>query len=73
MKTPVYIATVQIAVKADNEAEACDAMTECLTNNLKYHGAILDWRHVNPHSPALAGTFDTDALEEGEIFMVYRW
>lgn len=45
MKTK-YVAKVQILIEADSEAEACDSISECLSGNLKYNGAILDWSYL---------------------------
>jgi hypothetical protein len=67
----VFIATVHVLVFADSEGEACDALTESLTNNLMEAGAIVDWQYIDKNGvsvpPAFAGHFNnTDP--EGEIF-----
>ena len=47
-----YIATVNIVVCAESEAEACDSISACLTENLMESGAIVDWSYINPkHEP----------------------
>lgn len=72
MTQNVFIATVQIAVFAESEPEACDAMTECLTNNLKYNAAIIDWQYKSENSvyilPQSIGEIESDEFEEGELF-----
>lgn len=65
-----FIATVQIAVLAEDDSEACDAISECLTNNLQYAGAILDWRYspMDTNNPKPSGEIDEATYEEGEAF-----
>lgn len=42
----VYIAKVLIAFEADEAAEACDAVSAMLSENLQHgSGAILDWSY----------------------------
>lgn len=41
-----YIAKVLIAIEADDSADAADSISACLTENLKYNDAILDWSYV---------------------------
>jgi hypothetical protein len=52
-----YIATVQIVLPYDvtSEAEACDAVSGCLSENLLMSGAILDWSYL----PMTEGAFGT--------------
>jgi hypothetical protein len=45
MAKKIYVATVKIAVIAENPHEACDAMSGALTENLILSGGILDWRY----------------------------
>lgn len=40
-----YIATVKMIVEADDEAEACDAISEAL------RGAAFDWMYLTPETP----------------------
>lgn len=71
-KENVFVATVRIAVKADNNAEACDAISECLTNNLQYHGAIIDWAYLPDNNGGYAEPEDKGEVElpveEGALF-----
>lgn len=68
----VYIATVQIAVEAEDNPTACDAISECLTHNLMHNGAILDWSYVPVNGvflePEYAGEVDIEKYEESTIF-----
>jgi hypothetical protein len=68
----VFVATVQIAVFAKEHAEACDAVSECLTNNLQYNGAIIDWAYLPDgdggyKAPEDRGMIEVP-IEEGELF-----
>lgn len=50
-----YISRLFIVVEAKNEAEACDAMSACLSENLKYGGHIVDWSYATS-DPVDAGS-----------------
>jgi len=72
MKKKIFIATIQIAFEADNEATACDAVSAMFSENLKCSGAIIDWQY-EPHngryiSPSLLGEME-GPFEEGELFI----
>ena len=41
-----YIASVLIVVDADEAAEAADAFSGALSENLKYGGAIVEWSYA---------------------------
>lgn len=41
----VYIAKVLIAFEADSAAEACDAVSAMLSENLQQGGGLLDWSY----------------------------
>jgi hypothetical protein len=43
---PRFISQVLIIVEADNVTDACDAMSGCLSETLKYDGHIVDWSYV---------------------------
>lgn len=46
----VYIAKVLIAFEADSVAEACDAVSAMLSENLQHgSGALLDWSYHADH------------------------
>lgn len=47
---PLYIATVRIVIEADNQPEACDAVSAALTENLMQSRAILNWAY--PRQPS---------------------
>lgn len=52
----VYIATIQVFVEVDSEAEACDGIAETMREHLQRYApesCILDWQHLMG-SPALA-------------------
>lgn len=42
-----YISRLYIVVEADSEAEACDAMSACLSETLKYDGHIVEWGYTS--------------------------
>lgn len=72
MQKNIYIATVQIAVVADSVAEACDAISECLSENLQRVGAIVDWSYLSDGKGEYVQPVDKGAIEmpieEGELF-----
>lgn len=43
----MYVCTVQIALEADNPAEAADGISACLSENLQSSGAIYDWGYLS--------------------------
>ncbi|HTF27216.1 MAG TPA: hypothetical protein VK625_00150 [Flavitalea sp.] len=67
----IFIATVQIAVVAEDTSEACDSISACLTENLMQSHAIVDWTHKEENGifpdPVYVGQFP-DQTDEGEIF-----
>lgn len=66
-----FIATVHIMVEADNESEASDAISECLTGNLQFSGAIKDWGYRNMSaSTSLVdiGEINPDNYQEGDLY-----
>lgn len=70
-----FIATVQIAVYAESEDAACDAVSECLSTNLKLNGGIIDWQYIPPlyTYPQYAGTIPEGVIpDEGEAFTRYN-
>ncbi len=73
MQKKIFLATVQIAFEADNEAEACDAVSGMLSENLKAVGALVDWQYMpfngTYHQPVELGVVDIDTIEEGELFI----
>lgn len=52
-----YISRVYIVVEAEDENEAADAMSACLSENLKYDGHIVDWSYS-----ATEGVYDHPVL-----------
>jgi hypothetical protein len=70
----LFLATVHILVEAENNAEACDSISACLTENLRQEGAIIDWQYVQDVNkvyvdPQDKGLVDTSAdMDEGELF-----
>lgn len=76
MKGNAYKAIVQIAIKADNYTEACDAISICLSENLGLSGAILDWAYLPDneggfHGPEDLGEIDV-STEEAIIFPSFK-
>ena len=65
MPRTVYTAAICIAVAADSEAEACDAISAAMSANLMQSGALVDWKYVGamPRSTGL-----TLPLAEGAAF-----
>jgi len=63
-ETFYQIVSVQIAVRCDNAAEACDAINELLNNNIADDTCIADWKIAADTAPA----FSTNDPEEGELF-----
>lgn len=74
MKRKVWIATVYIAVFAEEESEACDAISLSLTENLMGpgpvgSGAIVDWQYATEGSlPVYKGECSDNEIEECEVF-----
>ena len=70
-KTHVYIAHVLIAVEANSEAEACDAISEPLRSNMIKHSAFIDWQYAKDASGKLLLPVDAglkEIEEEGDAF-----
>ena len=65
MKT--YIAIVKLLIPADSEAEACDAISAMLSENLQQSNAIIDWAYVNSESPKPHKEIELSSYEEGEF------
>ena len=67
----VFIATIQIAVFAENHAEACDSVSACLTHNLQANNAIIDWQYLkegNRFTSPIESNKDLIDPLEGELF-----
>ncbi|RWI46833.1 MAG: hypothetical protein EOQ93_29335 [Mesorhizobium sp.] len=60
-----YIATIEIILEADSQAEACDAIAETMRPLLKEFGGecFIDWGHVEPSSPREATQEDAARFE----------
>lgn len=80
-KKNVFIATVKIAVFADDQSYACDSISACLSENLMGpgplgSGAIIDWTYL----PDLRGGYVSPEdkglislpIEEGELFNAFK-
>lgn len=70
MKT-VYVATIKVAVIAENPYEACDAMSGAMSENLITSGAIQDWQYAELGEPEKIFTDKGELSEpynEGDIF-----
>lgn len=68
---PKFISRVYIVVDAECDAEAADAMSACLSENLKYDGHIAEWAYsttgnVYDHPMPLAADAPDD-LEEADM------
>lgn len=59
-----YLATIQVLVKADSEAEACDALSEGL------RGIVRDWSYLRVGGQYLSPseTYIREPYEEGDAF-----
>lgn len=72
MEKSIFIATVKLAIEADNETEACDSITGCLTENLMMSEAIIDWEYCPDEKGVITGPVFKGILnapfEEGELF-----
>lgn len=60
-----FTANVLIEVEADHEAEACDAISACLTEVLMGAGAIVDWHYVKVGDKFIGP--QPGAVEYGEL------
>jgi hypothetical protein len=74
MADQYYTATIQVLYRADDESEACDAMSEWL-RRAEQEGAIKDWayqkRDDGTHQEPLPYPCPvTDEYEEGEFMAV---
>lgn len=47
----IFVATIKVAVIAENPHEACDAMSAAMSENLIASGGILDWRYAKLGEP----------------------
>lgn len=66
-----YVATVRLAVIADSDVEAEDAVSAMLTGNLQQSGALLDWAYTEDKKerlgfsvPQYGGMVDENNYEE---------
>ena len=50
-KKNIYVATIKIALTAECEDEAFERVSVSLSENLKEHGAIIDWGYTTPANP----------------------
>jgi hypothetical protein len=68
MARQIYIATVQLGIAADSEAEACDAVSETLSLE---DMAIFDWAYLRLGgqvlTPVMKLVGDPGDYEEGEF------
>ena len=65
----VFVTSVQIAVIAENESEAFDAISEGLSENLQQHEAILDWGYNNCSCPFIdKGEYKSGEYTEGDFY-----
>jgi len=69
----VWIATVQIAIVADSEAEACDGVSESMRNATGLDTDIPDWQYMTIGAQRLSPCHHMDypddyEFEEGEVF-----
>jgi hypothetical protein len=72
MKKNIFIATVRVAIEAEDNATACDSISECLTGNLQRSGAIIDWAYTSDGHFGYTEPIDKGLLEipeDGELFM----
>jgi hypothetical protein len=60
-----YIATIQIAIECDSEAQACNGISECLADE-----AILDWQYLKLGGQFLSPTSKLiqNKYTEGDAF-----
>lgn len=67
----VFTATIMVAIKANEQAEACDALTAMLTENLMQSGSLIDWQYTKTNGrisqPEFKGEYDLKNIDEGEI------
>lgn len=71
----VFIATIKVAIQAESQTEACDALTAMLTEHLMHdpETSLVDWQYTQAENgqvnePELKGEYDLSIIEEGEIF-----
>ena len=69
-KKNIYVATIKIALTAECEDEAFDSISASLSENLKEHGAIIDWGYTEPANPfENFGEYKEEEYEEGQAFV----
>lgn len=67
----IYFATVKIAIEANSDGEACDAISETLRPLMGE--AIIDWEYTTNadrsiiNEPEYIGAFP-DEMDEGDVF-----
>lgn len=67
MDKKIFVANVRIAVLAENDDEACDAMSAALTENLMQTGGILDWQYLSEYGDFTnKGEYKPKEYEEGD-------
>lgn len=71
MTKKIFIATLEIAIEATSEDEACDTISDVF-NDIDL---VKDWRY-SPYNgeflpPIFKGEFDLKVLPEGEIFKIH--
>lgn len=67
-----YIATIQLCVDIETQAEACDLISELLSNNIEAESRILDWQYLKLGGQYLSPTSkivaDSGEYYEGDAF-----
>lgn len=67
----VYVATVQVAVKAQSQEEACDAIRAALTDFASQEPLFIDWGYLRLGGqylyPSLQSYIDLDRYKEGDF------
>jgi hypothetical protein len=81
-KSNVYIATIQIAIVADHEDDACEVLSGALRPLMAIAtddpaASLLDWAYLRVgrdylYPQAQAGGVDLAGYEEGDLFSVGR-
>jgi hypothetical protein len=72
MKKNIFIATIRIAIEAEDMDTACDTLTTGLTENLVHTGGIVDWAYTQDGHWGYTKPIDKGLLEipeDGELFM----
>ena len=72
MTRQAYIATIQVCVDCETQAEACDYLSELLSNNINAENALLDWQYLKLGGQYCAPTSkivaDAGEYYEGDAF-----